>query len=158
VTITITQSKKQAATGKTDILNQEFTGITGTSYTDFSGKTGASGAVYAGQCAGGNKSIQLRSNNNNSGVITTATGGKVRKITVTWEGNTAAGRTLNVYGKSSAYSAATDLYDNAKQGTLLGTVVCGTSTELTVTDDYQFIGFRSASGAMYLSEVKIDWE
>ena len=141
-----------------DVLNQAFTGVTGTTYTEFSGKEGESGAVYAGQCAGGNESIQLRSNNNNSGVVTTASAKKVKKVSVTWNSNTAAGRTLNVYGKNDAYSAATDLYDSAKQGTLLGTIVCGTSIELEVSEDVRFIGFRSASGAMYLTEVQIVWE
>lgn len=145
----------------TDILNRGFTGVTNGSsnYSSWSKKTtGVSEAEYAGNSAGGNNAIQLRSNNNNSGVVSTKSGGKVKKIVVTWESNTANGRTLNVYGKNSTYSAATDLYDNTKQGTLLGTIVCGTSTELTITGDYSYIGFRSASGAMYLSEVKITWE
>ena len=141
-----------------DVLNQEWTGVSGTSYKDWSGKAGTSGAVYAGNSAGGNSSIQLRSNNNNSGVVTTTSGGKAKKIVVEWNSNTAAGRTLNVYGKSTAYSAASDLYDNEKQGTLLGTIVNGTSTALTIEGDYAFIGFRSASGAMYLSSVTITWE
>lgn len=155
-TVVLTQSGK--VSGKTDILNQTFTGITGGTYTEFSGKEGASGAVYAGQCAGSNESIQLRSKNNNSGIVTTATGGKVKKVTVTWNSNTMDGRTLNIYGKNEAYTAATDLYDDAKQGTLLGTIVCGTSIELTVTGDYQFLGFRSAADAMYLSEVQVVWQ
>lgn len=142
----------------TDILNLAFTGVTGTSYVEFSGKAGTSGAVYAGQCAGGNASIQLRSKNNNSGVITTTSGGKVKKIIVTWNTNTTSGRTLNIYGKNSAYSTASDLYDPSKQGTLLGTIVYGTSTELTISDEYDYIGFRSASDAMYLDKVEIVWE
>ena len=142
----------------TDVLNQTFTGVTGTSYTAWSGKTATSDAVYAGQSAGGNSSIQLRTTNNNSGVVTTASGGKVKSITVVWNSNTASGRTLNVYGKNSAYSSASDLYDSSKQGTLLGTIVYGTSTQLTVTDDYEYIGFRSASSAMYLTSVSIVWE
>ena len=142
---------------KTDVLNREFTGITGTTYTEWSGKTSNSDAVYAGQSAGGNESIQLRSNNNNSGVVTTTSGGKVKKIIVTWNSNTADGRTLNVYGSNTAYTAATDLYDEEKQGTLLGTIVNGTSTELVVTGDYEYVGLRSASGAMYLDKVEIVW-
>ena len=141
----------------TDVLNQSLTGITGTTYTSFSGKTSNSTAVYAGQCAGGNSSIQLRSSNNSSGVVTTASGGKVKSITVTWNTNTAAGRKLNVYGKNSAYSAATDLYDN-NAGTLIGTIDYGSTTSLTITDDYEFIGFRSSSGALYLDEVRIVWD
>ena len=154
--IVLTQAG-QAAAG-TDVLDQTLFGITGANYTDFSGKTGSSGAVYAGNCAASYNSIQLRSNNSNSGVITTASGGKVTKVVVTWNSNTSDGRTLNIYGKSTAYSAATDLYNSSDQGTLLGTIVYGTSTELTVTGDYEFIGFRSASGAMYLDKVEVTWK
>lgn len=148
----------------TDVLNRDLTGVTGTSYTEWSSKTatndGHSAAVYAGQSAGGYESIQIRSSNSNSnsGIITTASGGKLKKVVVTWNSNTASGRTLNVYGSKTAYSAATDLYNSEKQGTLLGTIVCGTSTELTVTGDYTYIGLRSASGAMYLTAVDITWE
>ena len=141
----------------TDVLNQTFTGITGTSYTDFSGKTVSSGAVYAGNCAGGNSSIQLRSSNSNSGIVTTTSGGKVKKITVVWNSNTASGRTLNVYGKNTAYEAAADLYNNSNQGTKIGSIVCGTSTELTLSDSYEYIGFRSNNGAMYITSISIEW-
>ena len=147
----------------TDVLNQSFTGVTGTNYANWSGKTGTSGADYAGNSAGGNTSIQLRSKSNNSGVVSTTSGGKLKKITVTWDSSTESGRTLNVYGSNTAYSAATDLYDSSKQGTLIGTIECGgASTELTVPEnpenEYKYVGLRSASGAMYLSEIKIEWE
>ena len=113
---------------KTDVLNQSWTGVSGTSYSAWTNKKSVSDAVYAGQSAGGNSSIQLRSNNSNSGVVTTTSGGKVKSITVEWQSGTTNGRTLNVYGKNSAYSDATDLYNTSNQGTLLGTIVCGTST------------------------------
>ena len=147
------------ATDVTDVLNREFTGVTGTSYTNWSGKTATSDAVYAGNSAGGNGAIQLRSDKSNSGVVTTASGGKVTKISVTWNSNTTSGRTLNVYGKNSAYETAADLYNSSKQGTLLGTIKYETSssTELTIGGDFKYIGFRSSSGALYLDEVKITW-
>ena len=146
----------------TDVLDVNFTGITTENkYTDFSGITGASGAVYAGQCARyanySEVAIQLRSKNSNSGIVTTGSGGKVKSITVEWNSNTQNGRTLNVYGKNSAYTAATDLYGN-NSGTLLGTIVYGTSTSLTINGDYEYIGFRSADGALYLASVSIVWE
>ena len=143
---------------KTDKLTRETTGVTGTSYTDWSDKTVTSGAVYAGNSAGGNESIQLRSNNSNSGIISTTSGGKLTKVVVEWNSNTANDRTLDVYGKNSAYSAATDLYNSSSQGTKLGSIVYGTSTELTISGDYEYIGLRSNSGAMYLDEISITWE
>ena len=143
------------ATGATDILDRAFTGITGTSYSNWTG-TGTSGAVYSGNSAGGNGSVQLRSKDN-SGIVTTTSGGHVAKVTVTWESHTAAGRTLDVYGKNSAYSSVADLYDSEKQGTLLGSIVNGTSTSLVISGDYTFVGLRSNDSAMYLSEIQIEW-
>jgi hypothetical protein len=142
----------------TDVLNRALTGVSGTSYVAWSGKTSNSDAVYAGNSAGGNDAIQLRSSNSNSGVITTASGGKVKSITVEWESNTASGRTLRVFGKNTPYSAATDLYTVGNYGTELGTIVCGTSTSLTIQGDYKYIGFRSGSGAMWLTSVTIVWD
>ena len=142
----------------TDVLNHDLIGVNGTTYSTWTGITSNSDAVYAGNTAGGNNAIQMRSTNNNSGIVTTASGGVVTNITVVWNENTTAGRTLNVYGKNAAYSAATDLYGN-NAGTLIGTIVynAGASTELDIDDEYAFIGIRSNSGALYLNEVSVTW-
>lgn len=147
-----------SVTTKTDNLDRATTGVTGTSYSEWSGKTATSSAVYAGQSAGGYESIQLRTTNSNSGVITTTSGGKVKKVTLNWNSNTSSGRTINVYGKNTAYESASDLYDATKQGTLLGTIVYGTSTQLNVTGDYEYVGLRSSDSALYLSGISIEWE
>ena len=147
-----------------DILNLTFTGITGGSgYGNWSGKEGTSGAVYSGNSAGGsstsNPSIQLRTSNSNSGIVSTTSGGKVTKVEVTWNSSTSSGRKLDIYGKNSAYTAATDLYgDNA--GTLIGSITCGNNnpTVLTISGDYEYIGMRSNNNAIYLNEIRITWE
>ena len=143
----------------TDVLNREWTEVSGTTYKDWNGKTARSSAVYAGNSAGGKESIQLRSDASKdaAGIITTTSGGKATNITVVWHDETADGRTLNVYGKNSAYSAVADLRDGNKRGTLLGTIVKGTSTSLTINDDYEYIGLCSNSGAMYLTSIAITW-
>ncbi len=140
-----------------DVLNRQSTGVSGNNYASWSGVSGTSGAVYAGQSAGGNDAIQLRSNNNNSGIITTTSGGKIAKVTVDWNENTASGRTLEVYGKNSAYSSPSDLYDASDKGTLLGSIVMGTSTELEIEGDYTFVGVRSKQSAMYLNFITFTW-
>lgn len=155
--ITVAFSAK--AVDVVDVLNQSVTGITTTSYSEFSGISVSSDAVYAGQCAGGNESIQLRSNNSNSGVVTTASGGIATKIVVEWNSTTSAGRTLLVYGSHDPFAAATDLYGDDDAITKIGEIVCGTDTELVLDEDesFEYIGFRSKSGAMYLSSVSITW-
>lgn len=147
----------EVATAVSDVLTRAWTGVSGTTYTSWSGKTASSPAVYAGQSAGDNSSIQLRSNKSNSGIITTASGGTVSEVTVDWNSNTAAGRQLDVYGKNTAYSSPTDLYNNSTRGTKLGTITKGTSTTLTVTGDYPYIGVRSNSGALYMNSLTITW-
>ena len=141
-----------------DVLTRDVTGITGTNYFSFSGKKVKSDAVYAGNCAGGNNSIQLRSSNNNSGIVSTTSGGKVKKVQVIWNSNTTSGRTLDIYGSNTAYNSASDLYVKSKRGEELGSIVCGTSTELNISGDYDYLGMRSTSGAMYLSKILITWE
>lgn len=156
--VTVTQNKFEVV-GAIDVLTQSWTGIQGTSYilmNDLHGS--ASDAVYSVQAAGGNNSIQLRSNNSNSGIVTTTSGGGLKRITVQWNSNTNDDRVLDVYAKNTAYENPTDLYNSSKQGTL----VCSFNKSagngsFTFEDDYEYIGIRSQSGALYLDEIDIEW-
>ena len=89
----------------TDVLTVQKTGIdlksSNTGYQNFTNLNDASDAVYAGKIANGgttaaNPSIQIRSKNSDSGIVTTTSGGKVKKITVTFNTNTTANRTIQI--------------------------------------------------------------
>ena len=161
-----TTTASAATATVTDKLTVDITGATSTTYVTWSGKNKttnpnniSSDAVYAGNSSKSSAgAIQMRSNNSNSGIVTTASGGIAKKITVVWQSSTSSGRTLDIYGKNSAYSQATDLYNSSTQGTKLGSIKCGTSTSLTISGSYAYVGFRSNSGAMYLTSITIDWE
>ena len=144
-----------------DIINQSVTTITGSSYELKENITSSSNAIYTVYCAGSNTSVQFN-DGKNAGLFSTTTGGYARKVKVTWNSKTTSGRTLNVYGKNTPYvkdgNNAYVLYNNATKGELLGTIVYGTSTELTITGNYAYIGLCSNSGAMYLTEIDITWE
>ena len=149
------------APGTTSTVTDELTNTlikASANYSLWENITATSDAVYKGNSAGGYDAIQLRTSNSNSGIVTTTSGGKLKKVTVEWNGNTANDRTLDIYGKNTAYSAASDLYGTNTQGTKIGSIVCGTSTELTISGDYTFIGLRSNSNAMYLDKITIEWE
>ena len=146
------------STTYTDELTHDLIGVTGTSYSNWSGITDNSGAVYAGNSAGGNTAIQLRSNSN-SGIVTTASGGKLKKVTVEWNSNTADERTLDIYGDHVAYTNASELYISNQQGTKLGSISKnGTTMALSINGDYEYVGLRSNNGAMYLDKITIEWE
>ena len=142
-----------------DVLTAEWTGVTGTTYTAWADKSVNNGseAVYAGNTNINNGGIGLRTKNSDEGIITTASGGFVRKVVVTWT-STTANRTLDVYGKDTPYEAVTDLFDTEAQGTLLGSIVYGTSTEVTISGDYAYVGLRSHSDALGVGPILITWE
>lgn len=152
---------KKAVSGQvtvTDSLARAFTGITGTSYSDWADKEGTSGAVYAGNSAGGNNAIQMRSTNN-SGIITTTSPGTIKNVTLVWNSITNTTRVVNVYGKNTPYESAADLYSDDKQGTLLGSMKkeSNTKTSLDISGTYAYIGIRSNSNALYLDSVLVTW-
>ncbi len=159
-TCTVTVTAKPAPSGNADVIDYEFIGVSGTNYSEWKDKTGASGAVYAGQSAGGNESIQLRSNNNNSGVVVTTSAGNVSSVTIKFNSNTNAARVVSIYGSNTAYTAASDLYgDNA--GTLIADVAIADGAEQTIDvaakGEYAYVGVRSKNGALYLDEIAISW-
>lgn len=146
-----------------DYIDLEFTGVKNNApYTDWSGKHGISGAVYTGNSTGNNDAIQLRSDSNNSGIVTTKSGGKVSSITVAWSASTANRRSVSFYGSHTPYTSASDLYDKETQGTLLGTLVFEdgyrSAYVINVQEDFEYIGLRSDSGAIYLMEIDITWK
>lgn len=159
---TINGYNEDVPEGVVDVLNSGVTGITVNKYLEFTDKSvPTSDALYSGVCAGSYNSIQLRTTNSNEGVVQTKSGGTVNKITVDWNTNTATNRRIDIYGKNSAYSSATDLYSNDSdvKGALLGSIINGTNTSILVSGDYDYIGFRAnGTGALYLDNVYIEYK
>ena len=158
-------TKETSEGGVTDSLNYSSVGVSGSTYTDWADKTGTSGIVYAGKSAGGDNTsgnaVQLRSKSSDSGIIVTEndTGKTVSRITLTWNTSKADTRTVDFYGKDEAYTSPTELYGDGK-GTSIGSLTYdGTEAVMSfdVEGSYEFIGFRSHSGAVYLEEIQIEW-
>lgn len=141
--------------GTIDVLTGAL--INQANYGSWEKLTVTSTAEYAGYTTTGTSpntgAIQMKSKDNISGIVMTKTAGTVKKVSVVWSGGTR----LDIYGKNTAYSSASDLYSSEvdTKGTLLGSIVNGTSTELNITGDYQYIGMRSNSGAIYLTSINV---
>lgn len=155
---------------KTDVLSTSSLNIpTGKpesgfgTYQDFTYTSTATGAGYLAQACGNPNSgesypeaIQLRSKNDNSGIVVTKSAGTVKAVTVKWNDLTADGRTLDIYGSHTAYTAPAELYAEATAGTKLGTLAKGETT-FTLSEAYEYVGMRSTNGALYLDNVEITW-
>lgn len=130
------------------------------SYKDFSGVTKTSGAVYAGNSANKDGSIQLRSDKSNSGIVATTSGGRISQIIITWDNSTANARQIDVYGNTNPYTSAAELYEtsgNTNQGELIGSLAKGETT-LTIEGNYPYVGIRSNDGALYIKDITFVWE
>ena len=143
----------------TDAITATGFGAYCSSYSLLTPSSFASSAEYTGVAmtteANG---IQLTNGSKDPGyvgIITTTSGGTLKNVTVSWKSNTAAGRTLNVYGSNSPFSVKSSY---ASQGKLIGTIVCGKSTSLDVTDSYTYVALASSKSAMYFDEIDITWE
>lgn len=156
-TVTISQSAPSTGAEVIDLLTADLFSATTTTYVDFSGVSVTSPAVYAGNNAKtSNGAIQLRSKNGNSGIVSTTSGGKLKKIRVIWDGATSADRTLDIYGSSEAFTSASELYNSVK-GEKIASIKNG-ETEVEISGDYPYVGMRSNDGALYLTQIEVIWE
>ena len=140
----------------TDEITVSDLTATDTKYTNFSNVAETSSARYAGNTAKGNSVIQLRASNS-CGIVSTTSGGVIKSVTITWDGNTTDGRYIEVYGSNTAYSGSSDLYDNSKKGVLLGTIAKNVTTPLSVVGDFKYIGLKSSGTNTFITKFSITW-
>ncbi len=163
VDVLVSVSKpREVITERIDTLDFAFTGIesAGTTYADWTNDGDESGITYVAQTASQYSTIQLRSNNSNSGIVTTSQHGYVKSVRIVFnEHTTDTSREVDIYGKNTAYSAATNLYNSSLQGTIIGSAVLsdGADQTIDINSEYQYIGLRSKSGALWLDEIVITW-
>lgn len=155
--IAVTQAAPPTGDEVTDVLTADLFAATSNQYTEFSNVTVTSPAVYAGKTAKNNNgSIQLRSSGSDCGIVTTTSGGRVKKIIVEWDSETSASRTLDIYGSNEPFTAATELYNNGN-GEKIASIPNG-ETSVEISGDYKYVGLRSNASAMYLTRIEIVWE
>ncbi|MCQ2802229.1 MAG: endonuclease [Bacilli bacterium] len=148
-----------------DVLTCDTFDATRSEYVDFSDKnrdnndTIESTANYCGSTAKGYGAIQITSNNNNRGIYTNVSGGKLESISVVWNTHTTLTRTINIFGSDTPYQKTNDLFVADKKGTLIGSIIYnnGEPTSISVTKSYKFIGIISNSNALYLDEITINY-
>lgn len=146
--------------GVTDVLTSDCFTATTSSYVNFEGVKVTSKAVYAGQTARSKSdAIQMRATSP-SGIVSTISGGTLTSIRVTWNSNSTKGRTLEVYGKNTAYDSSADLFSTkTKMGTHLGSIVYDGTADgyLAINGEYKFVGLCSAKDAIYLEKIEITY-
>ena len=142
-----------------DTLTADDLAATGPySYADFSKVEKDTGTVYAGSSAKSDAgAIQLRSKESNSGIVMTSSVSKAVGIELTFNSSTVSERVVEVYGQSTPYSSASDLYGGSSP--IAEIAYSDRANQLIVFDQpYDYIGIRSKSGALYLDKVTFYFE
>lgn len=133
-------------------------GATGTNYKDYDA-SGVKG-VYHAFCAGGNNSIQLRTDKSTSGLIGHFEGKTIESITITFDEHTSAGREVYIYGSNTAFEITAGMYGNNPTATKVGSVSYdGTlaTVSFTFEESYSYVGIRSGKNALYIASIEFVW-
>jgi uncharacterized protein YdeI (BOF family) len=158
------------AVNVTDVLTNSTFGIgTVTTYATYADKAATSAARYTAVAAGTDGTIQIRYNTaaaKASGVFTTVSGGKAVSAAIKVNHIDAnQPRTIYIYGKSTAYAAATDLMGtdvtDEMRGTKIGEATFETdklTAEFTFDTQYEYIAIASSYGAIYIDEIDVTWD
>ena len=152
LTVVVQREQRNVTAGATDTITADDLPATSTSYETFTNVKKNSTAVYAGYSAKNNGNIQLNSKNN-YGIVSTTSGGTIASVTITVGSGT---KNIGIYGSNTAYVSAADLYNTNTDGTLVGTLTA-TGT-VTFQSAFKFVGIRSESGAIYLTDIQITYK
>ena len=126
-----------------------------TAYTDFSNIKDESDAVYAGNCYPESKvgTIQINSSKASSGIYTSASGGTIKEINITFGSNDTNANAVKVL---ASHTAPTSIADTSfvEVATITNTNGSGS---YTFTEDYEYVAIVSAKNAHYFSSVEFVW-
>lgn len=147
----------------TDIIDAAYTGVPNFYYASWTLSGSQTGAVYSGNSSTQDSGMGFRKNNNNSGVVSTASGGKLKSVTLSvYSDHDTYTRTMDVYAKTTPYSSPADLFATETQGDYIGSVTTPAKTVTTQTidvpDGYSYVGIRSNDYTTYVPEIRIAWE
>ena len=123
-------------------------------------QTFSSGAVYGGNLttkSNTTSTIQVRAQDQ-SGLWVTTSGGVAKSVKLTWDSGTTAGRSVEIYGKNSAYALG-DIYssDSSVLGEKVATISKDDNSETTLSKSFEYIAIKPAGGALYLTDITVKW-
>lgn len=146
----------------TDELTATILNVSTNGYKKFATKTLSSGASYDGVAyVGTGKSqkgiqIKLKTDKGYTGIITSASGGTIKSITINFNSNNT--QALDIYGKNTAYTTTEDLFGSAAGELIKNVPNSKTAVTITPNKAYKFIGFKSNNGTNYIDKITIVWE
>ncbi|MBO4634408.1 MAG: DNA/RNA non-specific endonuclease [Bacteroidales bacterium] len=154
-----------------DVIDVAYTGIKNTNYATWGPKKGSySDAYYKGNTNKDKNNddveygFRMRTDNNNTGIVTTVSNGYVRAVRVSLPNLPSKGdRTVSIYASNTAYSSPEDLFNDSTSGVLVGSVSISQNQgpvdkTIWLEDAYQYVAFRSGAASVLISAIAIKWD
>ena len=148
----------------TDHLTTSSFGMTDNSTSYVGYDLAATGAHYVAVAANGNgrNAIQLRTRNNDSGIVGAGYDGRtIKSVTLSFHADTGGSgkeRSVEIYASNTAFEIE-DMYSGEMEP--LDKIVFDSSEltkTFTFTEKYAYVGLRSANDAVYLNSIDFVWE
>ena len=93
------------------------------------------------------------------GIISVKSDKNALAVRAAWNDYTSNGAILSIYGKNTPYSETDDLFDELTCGTLLGTIIKGTSSSLIIEGEYKYVGICVKEAKIaYLDSVTVIYD
>lgn len=120
--------------------------------------SGESGAKYDTWVSSDLKDcVNMRNEYDLCGIVTTKTAGCVRKVSIDWVAPAGKQDCISVFGSNTPYSVASDVWDDSKKGTLIGTIVKGVNDELVIPTNYAYVALRAENLDCFMNSITIGW-
>ena len=151
-------------TGELSNVNDDFTSAsftaTSTSYAYSTVKNTASGAEYYAQTNLASNGIFSLRGTKPSGIMTTKSGGLIRKVTIVVPNSYNTARVVDIYVSHTAFTSLDSLYETNSYTKAGSISYAGDSTKtlsFEITGDYEFVAIRVNKSAFQLSKVTFTW-
>ncbi len=153
-------------TSLTGVSAEEVSDTIDESTIDYGGSTtftytGASGAVYYGvtNYLGMDGAVELPFDSN-YGIVTTTSGGTIKRIEIYWDLDNGSWQSLGIYARNTAYTSPSDLASwNSGGGITYIDIESGVSSATyTFTDSYAYVGIASYWGNVAFYRVIFVWD
>lgn len=150
---------KRGTRGGHDIFTGFLTGVPkGGKYEYWQKNKGTSSvAVYSGNTAVyGDNAIKFDTENQ-SGIVSTESGGCFRGVKIKWNADTEPGKKLDVYFCENPVYSPSTLYQGGRIGNI-STLVCPDVVEAHIPLATYYVGIRPVEGEVYVDWIDFYWE
>lgn len=144
-----------------DIIDSDFAGAM-KSYTPWENSSSNNDAQYSGLNSTKNGALQFSGGvtAGKPGMVSTFSGGLLKKVKINWSEDTSSGRILGLYGKNTPFYNYEDLTDLSDCDLIHNFTYNpeNVNEEFAISEDYYYYFAIISNGALFVNSIEINWD